>query len=57
MARELIAKHGDDVGDVLQAKIDELMTGSDFDQLVLWFVVRNCVTMSLQSGQSGATLQ
>jgi hypothetical protein len=49
MARELIAEHGDDVAVVLQAKIDELMATPDLDELALWFIVRNAVTLTLES--------
>jgi len=48
-ARELIAKHGDDVGVVLQEKIDELMASRDLDQLSAWFVIRNAVALTLGS--------
>lgn len=50
MARELIAEHGDGVVDFVQAKVDEFMRDVDAGQLLLWGVVRNCVTISLQSG-------
>ena len=49
MARELIAEHGDDVAAVLQAKIDDLMAARDLDELALWFIVRNAVTITLES--------
>jgi hypothetical protein len=45
-ARELIAKHGEDVGAVLQAKIDGLLTSRDFEQLSAWFVIRNAVALT-----------
>ncbi|MGY4395288.1 hypothetical protein ACVWZA_000449 [Sphingomonas sp. UYAg733] len=49
IARELIAKHGDDVAAVLQAKIDELMASRDLEQLSAWFVIRNAVALTLVS--------
>ncbi len=48
-ARGLIAKHGDDVAAVLEAKIDELMTSRDLEQLSAWFVIRNAVALTLVS--------
>jgi hypothetical protein len=49
IARELIAQHGEDVADVLQAKIDELMATGDLAQLSAWFVIRNAVALTLES--------
>ncbi|WP_010161902.1 hypothetical protein [Sphingomonas sp. PAMC 26617] len=49
IARELIAKHGDEVAAVLQAKIDELMALKDLEQLSAWFVIRNAVALTLVS--------
>lgn len=49
MARELIAEHGDRVAAFLQAKIDELWAARDVDGLAVWFIVRNAVTLTLES--------
>jgi hypothetical protein len=49
IARELIEQHGDDVGRVLQDKIDALTASGDYEQLSAWFVIRNAVALSLQS--------
>jgi len=49
IARELIEQHGDDVGRLLQDKIDALMASADLEQLSVWFVIRNAVALSLQS--------
>ena len=49
MARELIAEHGDHVVAVLQAKIDALWAARDVDGLAVWFIVRNAVTLTLES--------
>lgn len=49
IARELIAEHGDDVARVLQDKIDALMASRDFEQLSVWFVIRNAVALTLRS--------
>jgi hypothetical protein len=49
IARELIATHGENVGAVLQTKIDELMRSRDLEQLSAWFVIRNAVALTLES--------
>ncbi len=49
MARELIAEHGDHVAAFLQAKIDALWAARDVDGLAVWFIVRNAVTLTLES--------
>jgi hypothetical protein len=54
IARDLIARHGDDVARVLQDKIDALTAARDYEQLSEWFIIRNAVALSLGSG---ATLQ
>lgn len=52
IARELIARHGDDVADFLQAKNDELTASGDFERLSVWFFIRNAVALTLQSGST-----
>ncbi len=49
-ARNLIAEHGDQIAPFLQAKIDELIASGDLEQLTAWFIIRNAVTMTLESG-------
>jgi hypothetical protein len=49
IARDLIAQHGDDVARFLQEKIDSLTEAGDYEQLSVWFVIRNAVTLSLGS--------
>ena len=49
-ARELIARHGDDVARVLQDKIDALTAAGDYQALSSWFVIRNAVALTLGSG-------
>lgn len=51
-ARELIARHGDDVARVVQDKIDELMAARDYEALSSWFVIRNAVALTLGSGST-----
>lgn len=51
-ARELIARHGDDVARVLQDKIDELMATREYEALSSWFVIRNAVALTLGSGST-----
>lgn len=50
IARELIAQHGDAVGDFLQAKISESMAARDLEQFSDWFIIRNAVALTLNSG-------
>jgi hypothetical protein len=52
IARALIAEHGDDVGRVLQDKIDALTASRDLEQMSDWFIIRNAVTLTLRSGPS-----
>ncbi len=49
IARDLIARHGDDVARFLQEKIDSLTQAGDLEQLSAWLVIRNAVTLSLGS--------
>lgn len=49
IARELIAQHGDHVAEFLQAKIDALIDSADLEQLAAWSVIRNAVTLTLES--------
>lgn len=50
IARDLIAEHGDDVARVVQDKIDAYFESGDLEQFSKWFIIRNAVTLSLQSG-------
>ena len=50
IARDLVARHGDDVARFLEDKIDALMESGDIEQLSEWFVIRNAVTLTLQAG-------
>jgi hypothetical protein len=52
IARDLIAEHGDDVARFLQDKIDALTAARDYRQLSEWFVIRDAVALSLESGPS-----
>jgi hypothetical protein len=52
IARELIAQHGDDIGRVLQDKIDTLTASGDLEQLSGWFGIRNAVALTLQAASS-----
>ncbi len=49
IARMLIAQHGDQVASFLQVKVDALSVSGDYEQLSAWFVIRNAVTLTLQS--------
>ena len=49
IARELIAEHGDRVGDFLQAKIDELARSGRLEEFRAWFIIRNAVALTLGS--------
>jgi len=47
IARELIAEHGDWVGDFLQTRIDELARSGELEEFAKWFIIRNAVAITL----------
>ncbi|MDO6414133.1 hypothetical protein Q4F19_07050 [Sphingomonas sp. BIUV-7] len=49
IAEELLDEHGDDVAQFLQHKIDGLTAAQDVAQLSAWFVIRNAVSLLLES--------
>ena len=55
-ARKLIDQYGDDVGPYLQMMIDVCMEEREYQLLLKWTTIRNCVGMII-NGNSSTTPQ